>query len=537
MSRPEHRPAGPPGSGVSMPDIVTLARTACERDPGVPAIVFEDGVELSRPALMAGVEQFGGYLRDVTSRGDRVAVMLPNRAEFWIAWLAAAANGAVIVSMNPAAGPHDAGHMLRDSGAVVAVVDEERRELVERLAPSCPALREVVVLGAGEPGGLLPYASPAGPLDLAAARVDPDAVTNVYYTSGTTGPPKGCMLGHDYWTRFVDLYLRLYGLGPEDRMLCCLQFFYGDPPWQLLASLHAGTTLVAMRRFSVSRFWDVARAHGTTQVYGLASIPSLLLKAPPSPADRDHGMRLAVQVGVPASLHAELHRRWGFPWLEAYGLTETGIVVAMPPEHAEEMTGTGAIGVPVPEASIRLVDEDGADVAAGAVGEVLVSAPGLFRGYLGRPDLTAETLRDGWLHTGDLARADERGFLYFMGRRKDIIRRSGENVSAAEVEAVLRSHPMVLEAAVVPVPDELRGEEVKAHVLLVDGTTRADLPPERLVELCAAQLARHKIPRYIEYRERPFPLTPSMRVLKRELLAERDDQTAGSWDRERDLAS
>ena len=454
--------------------------------------------------------------------------MLENRIEFMVAWLATAAAGGVLVSVNHRSGEHDAGHVLRDSEAVVAIVGDSTAELVERLRASCPALAHLVAVGGGEPAGLAAYAG-AEPLDLDTVEVDPEAVTNVYYTSGTTGPPKGCMLGHDYWLHYTGLYQRLYGLGREDRMLCCLQFFYGDPPWQLLASLQAGTTLVVMRRFSVSRFWDVVRDNRVTQLFAIASMPSLLMKAPAGPRDRDHGVRFALQVGVPAAQHAALNERWGFPWVEGYGLTETGLVVAMPLDLAEGMTGSGSIGVPCPEVEVRLADETGTEVPVGTPGEILVRAPGLMRGYLGRPDATAETMRDGWLHTGDLGRADEPGFLYFLGRRKDVIRRNGENIAAAEIEEVIRSHPAVLEVAVVPVPDELRGEEIKAHVAPLEG---ASISPEEVVDHCRDRLAGHKLPRYVELRDRPFPRTPSMRVRKTEVIAEDADPIASSWDRE-----
>jgi len=182
------------------------------------------------------------------------------------------------------------------------------------------------------------------------------------------------------------------------------------------------------------------------------------------------------------------------------------------------------------------VDDDGRDLRPGQAGELLVRAPGMMRGYLGRPDETAATLRGDWLHTGDLARADERGFLYFMGRTKDIIRRSGENVSASEVEAVLRAHPLVNEAAVLPVADDLRGEEVIAHVEVVEGHAPGDVPPAELVGFRRARLAKHKVPRYIAYRSEPFPRTPSMRVKKSDLRAAGVD-LAAVWDREREPAA
>jgi crotonobetaine/carnitine-CoA ligase len=333
--------------------------------------------------------------------------------------------------------------------------------------------------------------------------------------------------------RFAELITDLYGFTSSDRLLCCLQFFYNDPPWHLLMSLLAGTSLVVMRRFSVSRYWDVVRANEVTVLFGIAATASLLLKAPPGERDRDHRVRLAIHVGIPAQIHAELVKRWGAPWLELYGLTETGAIVSMPAGYADAMTGSGSIGLPCPGAEVRVVRPDGEDTAEEEIGEIVVRAPGLMRGYLNRPEATAETFRGGWLHTGDLGRRDGRGFLYFQGRIKDIIRRLGENVAATEVENVLRSHPKVLEAAAVAVPDELRGEEVKAHVLLTADQTQASCPPDELIAFCADRLARYKVPRYVEYREADFDRTPSMRVKKEQL--DRSADRVRVWDREKEL--
>lgn len=514
-------------------DVVTLAREACEREPDKPALIFEDGIVVTRERFLRGVEAFAGYLASRIRPGDRVAIMLENRTEFMIAWLAANACGASVVSMNTSSGEHDAGHILNDSAAAVAIVGTDHEELVRRVAG--PALKDVVVVAGSEPDGLDAYAERAEPILLADQKIDSEVITNVYYTSGTTGPPKGCMVDHAYWIRFVELYLGLYALSADDRLLCCLQFFYNDPPWLFLTSLRAGTSLVVMRRFSVSRYWPVVVKHKVTRLFGLASIPSLLLKAEPTPLEREHEVDFALHVGIPTSLHAEFVRRWGFPWVEGYGLTESGLVVGMPLEYADEMTGSGSIGLPCPGVAVRVVDDDDNEVPIGEPGEILIRAPGLMRGYLNRPDATAETMRDGWLHTGDLARRDERGFLYFLGRKKDIIRRSGENVAAAEVEDVLRSHPKVLEAAVVPVPDELRGEEVKAYVALTDETSPGQPSAEELVVHCRERLAKHKVPRYIEFRVDPFPRTPSMRVKKSELVAQTSDPLANAWDRDRQM--
>jgi crotonobetaine/carnitine-CoA ligase len=197
------------------------------------------------------------------------------------------------------------------------------------------------------------------------------------------------------------------------------------------------------------------------------------------------------------------------------------------------MIGSGSIGVPCPGADVRILNPDGTEAADGQPGEIVARAPGLMRGYLNKPAETAETFRGGWLHTGDLGRRDAAGYLYFAGRIKDVIRRAGENVAAAEVETVLRSHPAVLEVAAVPVPDDLLGEEVKVHVLLGDGQGARSLPPAELIAFSAGRLARYKVPRYVEYRTDDFERTPSMRVKKENL--DRSADPGRVWDRSAEL--
>jgi crotonobetaine/carnitine-CoA ligase len=512
--------------------IIQLVDEACRQWPDSPAMIFEDGLVVTYAELLAASEHFAGYLAERVQPGEAVAVILRNRAEFMIAWLAVVANRAVLVPVNPDDKILDAGHILRDSAAVLVILTEEHDALIAELRPELTALREVITVRGDEPRGLAAY-SGSQPLRFADARCVREDISNIYYTSGTTGRPKGCMVDHEWWLRTVDVLLRRIPQTPSDRVLCCLQFFYADPGHLLLECLMTGGALVVMRRFSVSRFWDVVREHRVTMILSFASIPLFLLKAAPDRRDRDNEVRVARHVAMPPDLHRQVVERWGFPWIEGYGITEGNVVTSMPLEYADEMTGSGSIGIPAPEVDVRIVDDSGADVPAGATGELLVRGPGMFRGYLDRPEATEEALRGGWLRTGDLGREDERGFLYFAGRKKDVIRRSGQNLSAAEVEDALRAHPMIIDAAVVPVPDSERGEEVKAYVLLAGDATPGDLPGGKIVEFCAGRLAWYKVPRYIEYRAADFPRTPSMRVRKEVLKAERADLTEGCWDRDR----
>ena len=509
-----------------------MVSSACRRDPDVPAMIFEDGVVVARIDLLDRAERFAAYLRERIKPGERVAIMLENRAEFMIAWLAVIANRATLVPINPSARLADSGHVLRDSEAVLVIAGASVKGLLDHLRPECPRLRGIIIVGDGEPGGLDHLRASGDRMSFADLDLDLHDIANIYYTSGSTGIPKGCMLDHEYWARFSDILVRLYGFDRESRTLCCLQFFYADPSWLLLVALHTGSTLVVMRKFSVSRFWNVVRKHRVTHLFGIGSIPTLLIKAPPSPEDRDHTVKLAVQVGIPASLHRDLVARWGVPWVEAYGLTESGPVIAMPLEFADAMMGSGSIGLPCPEVRVRVVDAQDEEVGVDQPGEIVLQAPGMMRGYLNRPDATAEMMRGGWMHTGDIGRIDHRGFVYLLGRKKDIVRRGGENVSAAEVEAVLRSHPAILDAAVVAVPDALRGEEVKAYVVRLEGSPVTGASPEDLVRFCSDRLAAYKVPRYFEFRDRDFPRTASMRVNKKELMEQQGALPGQSWDRE-----
>jgi len=422
------RDVGEPWSAAPQQTVIQLVDGACRTWPDAPAMIFEDGLVVTYAQLLAASEQFAGYLAERVQPGDAVAVILRNRAEFMIAWLAAVANRAVLVSVNPDDKILDAGHILRDSASVIVILTDEHEALITQLRPELPRLREVITVRGGEPGGLASYSGrrPLRFAEAACARAD---ISNIYYTSGTTGMPKGCTVDHEWWLRTVDVLLRRIPQTPSDRVLCCLQFFYADPGHLLLECLTTGGALVVMRRFSVSRFWDVVRDHQVTLILSFSSIPLFLLKAQPDPRDRDNNVRVARHLAMPPDLHRQVVERWGFPWIEGYGITEGNVVTSMPLEYADEMTGSGSIGIPVPEVDLRLVDDDGADVPAGATGEVLMRGPGMFRGYLSRPEATQEALPDGWLRTGDLARQDERGFLYFMGRKKDVIRRSGQNLT------------------------------------------------------------------------------------------------------------
>lgn len=505
-------------------DIVTLVRAGLERGGDSPLLIFEDGLQVSNSEFLGLLDAATARLGAEVKPGDRVVLMMDNRTEYFLGWLAVVACGGTVVSLNPRAGSADAAHILADSEARLAIVGPEQAATFRAFAGD--GIR-VIELDGPEPGGL---GGPATGLPAEPPARAVDDITNVFYTSGSTGSPKGCMVDSAYWLRIVAGFVESHEQLADDRLLCCLPFFYNDPSWQLLASIHLGTPLVVMRRFSKSRFWRLVVSERVTKLFTIASIPAMLLTNEPTEEERAHNVRFAVHVGVPADLHHVLVERFGIPWLEVYGLTETGGLTAVPLAEAEAAVGTGTIGPPRSDVDLRIVDESGGPVATGSVGEVIARHGGMFRGYLNRPEATSEAMRDGYFHTGDLARMDERGWLFFAGRKKDVVRRNGENISAAEVEAVLRAHPAIVEAAVLPVPDTMRGEEVEAEVQLEDPEQTVE--PAEVVAWCVEHLAPHKIPRYVRIRTQPFPMTPSMRVAKPALRDDPARAATPAWDRE-----
>jgi crotonobetaine/carnitine-CoA ligase len=341
--------------------------------------------------------------------------------------------------------------------------------------------------------------------------------------------PKALPTDHLGLLRYVDVGARARGLRADDRLMIPLRFHYGDAITLCMTCWTVGASPVVMRKFSVSRFWEVARRRDATSLFSIGSIPNLLLAAPPSPGDRDHAIRFAKAIGVPKGQHRDLNERFGFPWYEVYGSSESGPALAMPSAFAEEFVGTGAVGIPYPDVDARLVDLEGRVIEGAGEGELELSGEILFRGYLNNPEATEAVLRDGWYRTGDLMRRDDRGMYYFQGRRKELIRRGGENIAPSEIEAVLRLHCEVIDAAVVPVEDDIWGEEILAYVQAAEA--RPGLPQE-LASFCARRLAPFKVPRYITVRTESFPRTPSERIRKDQLKVNGTHSIVGAWARD-----
>ncbi|MFJ6409466.1 AMP-binding protein [Streptomyces hydrogenans] len=448
---------------------------------------------------------------DGIQAGDRVAIMLPNIVQWPVVWLAALKAGAVAVPVNSSYKRADLTFLLRDSGARLVFTDHERSGLLTEVTDAETDLADLRVVDVADDGST--------PFPTTAPAVCPtaDSLANLQYTSGTTGFPKACMLTHDYWVRLGWTCAAVAGLGADDVLLTAQPFSYMDPQWNTALALTTGAPLVVLPKFSASGFMADVRRHRATFFYVLGSMPTLLFKQPPHPDDLDNRVRLVLCSGIPVGIHAQLEERWGAPWREIYGMTESGVDLFGAVEDTDSV-GSGSAGRPVPTKRVRVVDPQGADLPDGEPGELVVSGRPMMRGYWNRPEDTAGVLRDGWLHTGDIVVRRPDGGVELVGRIKDMVRRGGENIASAEVEAALERDDEVMAAAVVAEPDETFGEEVKAFVQLASGVPADRTTAARIVDRAGRQLARFKVPRYVEF-VADFPRTPSERVSKPALKA------------------
>ncbi|WP_027499710.1 class I adenylate-forming enzyme family protein [Rhodococcus sp. UNC363MFTsu5.1] len=459
---------------------------------------------------------------DGVRAGDRVAIMLPNVVQWPVAWLAILKAGGVAVPVNSSYQRADLDFVLRDSGARVMVTDAAHTPLVEEVRGANGDLGDIRVVEAASRSELAQY-----PRDRPGIAISGATLANLQYTSGTTGFPKACMLTHDYWVRLGWICASAAGLGADDVALTSQPFSYMDPQWNTALCLTIGAPLVVLPRFSASGFMADVRRHRATFCYVLGSMPTLLFKQAPSPEDRDNDLRLALCSAIPVALHTQLEQRWGAPWREIFGMTESGVDLVSLPGSAADV-GSGRLGRPVPTKQVRVVDPEGRDVAAGEPGELITSGRPMMLGYWNRPEETAQVLREGWLHTGDVA-VREADSYRLVGRIKDMVRRGGENIASAEVERVLERDDTVIATAVVGVPDELFGEEVKAFVQLAPGVEESLATAERIIECARNQLARFKVPRYVEF-VADFPRTPSERVSKPALKGRSAEHPGTTYD-------
>ncbi len=507
-------------------DLATLLRRKAEKNGEEPALRFEKR-SLSYRDLDETTERVaGGLAREGVKSGDHVATLLFNTPEFPLVWFGVAKLGAVLVPLNTGLKGELLRYELADSAPAAIVVDQRLWSAYEPWRASLGIPREWFAdpsrSGEPAPAGARPFSELPADEPLAhPPTLRPSDPVSIMYTSGTTGPPKGAIIPHEKQIITPLEIGRRSRLAPGSVLFTALPLFHCNAQeMTMLTALLNDLTAAFDERFHATTFWETAASFEATHISLLVSMVNVLYKQPERPTDRAHRVRTALTAGTTRAVWPEFERRFGLTIVELYGMTECGCTTLMnPPDRIR----VGSVGTPLGFVEADVVDDDDQPVPAGTRGELIVrprSPFSMFLGYLNKPEKTVEAWRNLWFHTGDFVTRDADGYYYFVDRKKDVIRRRGENLAPYDVETVLNRHPAVFESAVIGVPSPLGEEDVKAFVQLREG---ARVEPKELFEFCTENLPFFMVPKFLEFIEE-IPKTANQKA-QRFVLRERKGGT------------
>ena len=508
-------------------NIREFVESKVEKNPDKPFLYFEDEV-VSYEEFNQKINQVANGLLDMgVKKGDRVCLMLPNVPEFLYGWFGLAKIGAVMVPINIAFKENETGYILNHSDAVGVIVDSGHLPIVKEIKKTSQSLKWIACIdpvSEKEDLHLFYQFFEVMPKTIKFLMLKDDDIAQIAYTSGTTGFPKGAVHVHKDFTLTGEAFLLCAGIGPEDRVLTILPLFHANAQYySTMGVLAAEASLILVRKFTASNFWDQAVYFGATEFNLIGAIGRILCARPESEFRPEHQIRTAYGALVTPDVYEVFTKRFKIPnVIEGYGLTEVPRVSQNPIGGVIKMK---SIGLPAkhPDPSmtfseVKIVSNDGKELGPGEIGEIIVRSPVMMQGYFKDEEKNREAIRNGWFYTGDYGYKDEDGYLFFVDRKKDIIRRKGENISASELETVINANSKVLEAAVIAVPSELGEDEVMACIVLKKNQT---MTPEEVIEWCRDRLANFKIPRYVQFRD-SLPKTATQRVAKHILKEEKD---------------
>jgi long-chain acyl-CoA synthetase len=502
-------------------NLAVMLRESARSRPRHPALMLGD-VVVSYGELDALSDRFAaGLLSRGLQPGDAVALQLPNVPQFVIAYFGILKAGCVVVPMNVLFKAGEAGYVLADAGVRLLVTWAGSAEEAAKGAADA-GISELYVLdtpgvphvGVGRPFEQLLATAPSGPPPL--HQADPGDTAVIVYTAGTTGRPKGAELSHFQLFMNGDTPGRLFGIRAEDVVLTVLPLFHVFGLSSVLnICVRFAATMTLVPRFDAGAVLETIQRDRVTVFMGVPTMFIGLLNHPDLDRFDVSSLRVGVSGGapIPSEVIDEFERRFGIVILEGYGLSETASTTTF--NISAEERRIYSVGKPIYGVEVQVWDAQGRVLPPGRehVGELVVRGVNVMRGYHGHPEATAEAMAGGWLHTGDLGYVDEDGFFFVVDRKKDLIIRGGYNVYPREVEDVLYTHPAVAEAAVVGVPDDRLGQEVKAVVALRAGKQASEA---ELVEYVRERVASYKYPRSVEFREH-LPMNATGKILKREL--------------------
>jgi long-chain acyl-CoA synthetase len=489
-------------------NLAQLLVDAAERD-GEHAAVKLDDFETTYDQLNGATAHVAGLLREHGFEpGDRVGVMLPNLPFFPVVYYGVLRAGGVVVPMNVLLKRREVAFYLQDPGAKLLFAWHDFAEAAEGGAEEAGA--ECLLVDPEKFIGQVGSAEPVG--DVADTAADDTAV--ILYTSGTTGQPKGAELTHANLTRNAQVSEALFGMGEKAVVLGALPLFHSfGQTCGLNATVCGGGTLTLIPRFDPAKALEIIQRDKVNVFQGVPTMYGAMLHHPERDQFDTSSLELCASGGsaMPVELMRGFEEAFGCKILEGYGLSESSPVASF--NHADQERKPGSIGTPVEGVEMKVVDDDGNEVEQGEVGEIVIKGHNVMKGYWNKPDASAETIRAGWLHTGDMANVDEDGYFFIVDRKKDMIIRGGYNVYPREIEEILYEHPAVREAAVLGVPHDEYGEEVGAAVALKDGE---EVSAEDLRAFVKEQVAAYKYPREIWFVD-DLPKGPTGKILKREI--------------------
>jgi long-chain acyl-CoA synthetase len=489
-------------------NLADMLMQSVQRGPDNVALKLDDA-ELTYAQLDEASARMAGVLRARgISAGDRVGVMLPNVPYFAVAYYGVLRAGGVVVPMNVLLKGREVAFYLSDPEARLLIAWHDFAE--DAQAGAQEAGVECLLVKPGEFEQLLGEADPVTEVE----PRDPQDTAVILYTSGTTGKPKGAELTHANLRRNVEVASALFQYSADDVVLGALPLFHSfGQTCAMNCATNVGATLTLLPRFEPGKALEIMQRDGVTVFLGVPTMYGAMLNHQGREGFDTSRLKVCGSGGaaMPVEVMRAFEEAFGCKVLEGYGLSETSPVASF--NHPDRERKPGSIGTPIEGVEMKVVDDDGKEVPTGEVGEIVIRGHNVMKGYWKRPDATQESIKDGWFHTGDMAKVDEDGYFFIVDRKKDLIIRGGYNVYPREIEEVLYEHPAVREAAVVAVPHEELGEEVGAAVALKEGQ---DVEADELKAYVKENVAAYKYPRKVWFVDE-LPKGPTGKILKREI--------------------
>lgn len=477
--------------------------------------MFWEDEEVSYSQLLGTARRIGSSLAGKgLEKDDKVCIWLSNRPEFVYMMFGCALSGTVLVPINTQFKSEEAQYILENSEARLLITQPEFAEMVSKIRPKCPKLKEVVVVGEA-PSGTTPFSELYEPAREVEREIVEQDVAGIIYTSGTTGYPKGVLLTHKNYLANASQIAEAAKMTETDRFMCILPLFHVNGQLvTVLAPLYAGANMILTKGFSPKDFLARLAKYQATAFSGVPTVYAILNNQPDAEKYDLSRLRFCIcgAAPMPVEVFEIFERKYKAFILEGYGLSEGTCASSINP-----LDGTrkiGSIGLPLKGQEMKIVDDQDRELARGQVGEIVVRGENVMKGYYRNPKATEETLKNGWLHTGDLGYQDPDGYFFIVGRKKEMIIRGGENIYPKEIEEVLYKHPGVMDAAVVGLPDKVWGEEVGAFIVPKAGQT---LTEQEIIDYCKSRIANYKCPRRVFFWE-SLPKTATGKVQKRKIL-------------------